>query len=100
MKVNGVYFSDGTCNSTIRWGIAYQKNDDEKWVTVLSVQDFVRKCGLPYARYLEETLSLDLLSYWQESDNKITDIPKGKYKLFADVYKTKERIYSNEFEVK
>jgi hypothetical protein len=98
--VNGVYLSDGTCKSNIRWGITYQKNDEEKWVTVLSVQDFARKCGLPYVKYLEETLSLDLLSYWQGYDNKITDIPKGKYKLFAENYNTKERIYSTEFTIK
>ena len=99
ISINGVYISDGDCTPEVLWGIEYQKNSRDDWQTVLYV-DMQLDCGLPYVKYLDEGITLNLYSYWQTFDNQLTEIQKGKYKLFAENYNTKERIYSNEFIVK
>jgi hypothetical protein len=104
IHINGIYGSNCAMglNSgyTITWGIEYQKSDSEEWEIVLPLERKKKACGLPFEKYLDKTISLDLLLYWKQYNSKLTEIPKGKYKLFAEIYKTKERIYSNEFEVK
>jgi hypothetical protein len=104
IHINGIFRSNCAMGYysgyDVIWGIEYQKSNNEKWEIVLPFERATKACGLPYEKYLDTSLSMNLLYYWKRCDSKIIEIPKGKYKLFAVNNKTKERVYSNEFEVK
>lgn len=104
ISVNGVFSCDcskGTKSGLdIIWGVEFMNSEKEEWQTVLPFGRKTKPCGLPYDKYIDERVRINMFTYLKRFNNALTEVPKGKYKLFAKLQKTKEIMYSNEFEIK
>ncbi len=98
----GKFLSTGDCNSTLVYGIQQQKSGSPTWETIKNINYVQMTCGLPYIELYNRSTYINLHQFWaiNSANSGQKFMPSGKYRLFVQVYATKEIIYSNEFYVK